>query len=126
MFAQAAMIIGPLYLVDLFFLHQRGRAFNAFGLALNMGASAGPAFSGFITMRLPWYVEFYWTIALAAAALVVVAALVEETSWDRGAGGVGVGVAGVAPARGESWLGRRARTFFQAGRGSRKEKVCTS
>lgn len=50
-FAITVIIIGPLYLIDLFFLHQRGRVFNALGLFLNMGASAGPASSGFVEER---------------------------------------------------------------------------
>lgn len=76
-------IVGPLYLVDLFFLHQRGRAFNALGIAMNMGASAGPTFSGFITVHLPWYDEYWWTIGLSCLAIILVVLFLEETSWDH-------------------------------------------
>ncbi|PCG90158.1 Major facilitator superfamily domain, general substrate transporter [Penicillium occitanis (nom. inval.)] len=47
-FGIVVSILGPKYLTDMFFLHQRGRAFTVLHLALNFGASAGPTFSGFV------------------------------------------------------------------------------
>lgn len=104
-FAQAVSIVGPLYLVDLFFLHQRGRAFNALGIAMNIGASAGPTFSGFITVDLPWYDEYWWTIGLSCAAIVVCFLFIEETSWNREDDASNIILEG-------GWLKRRVRTFF--------------
>lgn len=122
-FANVAIVLGPLYLVDLFFLHQRGRAFNALGIAMNLGASAGPTFSGFITVHLPWYDEYWWTIGLSCAAIVLAFFFLEETSWNRGDGAENIVIE-------EGWLRRKVRTFFPGTKAvpppSRKDMVSDS
>lgn len=119
-FGTTTITIGPLYLADMFFLHQRGRAFNALGLFLNMGASAGPTFSGFITVYMPWYYEYYWTIASMAASIVVVLFFLEDTSWDRSSGSTYEGSPSIKEG---NWTTRRIKTFLQSPRTTRKEKV---
>ncbi|KAH8651305.1 major facilitator superfamily domain-containing protein [Xylariales sp. PMI_506] len=104
-FGQTLAILGPLYVVDLFFLHERGRAFNCLGIAMNIGASAGPTFSGFITVKLAWWNEYWWTIAASAFCLVLILLFVEETSWDRTPGAQNEPLTG-------TWLQRRIKTFF--------------
>ncbi|KAH8201056.1 hypothetical protein TruAng_004752 [Truncatella angustata] len=104
-FGQSLVILGPLYVVDMFFLHQRGRAFNLLGIAMNIGASAGPTFSGFITVSHPWYNEFWWTIGGTAFALVLIFLFVEETTWDRTSGAQNHRAQG-------TWLRGRLQTFF--------------
>ncbi|KAH8658018.1 major facilitator superfamily domain-containing protein [Xylariales sp. PMI_506] len=105
LFGQPLVTLGPLYIVDMFFLHQRGRAFNIMAMSLNLGPAAGPAFSGFITVHLPWWDEFWWTIALATLTIVLILIFVEDTAWDRTAG------ASNAYAQG-SWIQRRMQTFL--------------
>lgn len=104
-FGQTLTILGPLYIVDMFFLHQRGRAFNLLGIAMNVGASAGPTFSGFITVNHPWYDEYWWTIGGCSLALVLIFLFVEETSWDRTQGAQNYYPEG-------TWLQRRIQLFF--------------
>ncbi|KUI64804.1 hypothetical protein VM1G_01242 [Cytospora mali] len=119
-FGNAVSVLGPLYLVDLFFLHQRGRAFNFLGIAMNLGASAGPTFSGFITVHLPWYNEYWWTIGLCCAAIVFVFLFLEETSWDRVDGAENIILH-------DPWFKRKVKTFFPGTkvvpRASRKEMI---
>lgn len=104
-FGNVVSVLGPLYLVDLFFLHQRGRAFNALGIAMNLGASAGPTFSGFITVHLPWYDEYWWTIGLCCGSIVLAFLFLEETSWNRVDGAANIVLE-------DEWFKRKVRTFF--------------
>ena len=98
-------VLGPKYLVDLFFLHQRGRVFTILHLALNFGASAGPTFSGFIAAKRYWPVEYWWSVALLGHTLILVFLFLEETSFDRSEGAINQ-----KPP--ESWLANRIQTIF--------------
>ncbi|KAK6072066.1 MFS-type transporter [Seiridium cupressi] len=82
-FGVVVSILGPRYLVDMFFLHQRGRAFTILHLALNFGASAGLTFAGFVAASSYWPVEYWWSVALVAFTIIVVFLYLEETYYDR-------------------------------------------
>jgi MFS family permease len=104
-FGVSVSVLGPRYLVDMFFLHQRGRAFTVLHLALNFGASAGPTFSGFIAANQYWPVEYWWSVGLTAFTLIPVFLFLEDTTYDRSEGAVNR----VKPA---SFLRDRFETFF--------------
>lgn len=104
-FGTSVGVLGPRYLVDMFFLHQRGRAFTLLHLALNFGASAGPTFSGFIAANLYWPVEYWWSVGLAAFTLIPTFLFLEDTTYDRSEGAANR----VKP---ESWIKDRFQTFF--------------
>lgn len=76
-------VIGPRMLVDLFFLHQRGRAFTAFHWSLNFGSMAGPTISAFIVASRSWTLEFWWTAGLVGFAAVCCFYFLYDTSWER-------------------------------------------
>ena len=59
-----AGIIGPRVMVDLFFLHQRGRAFNIFHGGFDLGTAAGPTLSAFVASGRSWTLAFWWAVAL--------------------------------------------------------------
>jgi MFS family permease len=82
-FGMVVSVLGPRYLVDLFFLHQRGRAFTVLHLALNFGASAGPTFSGYVAANRYWTIEYWWSVALLGVAAILVFLFLEETGYDR-------------------------------------------
>ena len=98
-------VLGPKYLVDMFFLHQRGRVFTILHLALNFGASAGPTFSGFVAAKRYWPVEYWWSVALLVFTVILVFVFLEETSFDRSEGAINQ----TPP---NSWLANRIQTFF--------------
>ncbi|TVY26801.1 putative MFS-type transporter protein [Lachnellula hyalina] len=104
-FGMVTSVLGPKYLVDLFFLHQRGRVFTILHLALNFGASAGPTFSGFIAANRYWPVEYWWSVGLLAFTAILVFCFLEETSFDRSEGAINL----TPP---ESWIANRIQTFF--------------
>ncbi len=98
-------ILGPRILVDMFFLHQRGRAFTILHVALNLGASAGPTFSGFVGASGYWPVEYWWHVALTAFTLIPVLIFLEDTTYDRSPEAVN-------RKKPESWIQDRRETFF--------------
>ena len=65
MFAAMPTIFGPAYAMDIFFLHQRGKAFVTYELSLLGRVVAGPTMGGFIVQNKPWPFVFWWTIASA-------------------------------------------------------------
>ncbi|RKU48547.1 hypothetical protein DL546_007440 [Coniochaeta pulveracea] len=104
-FGVTVSVLGPKYLVDMFFLHQRGRAFTVLHLALNFGASAGPTFAGFVAAKAYWPVEYWWSVALCAFTIIVVFFFLEATYYDRGEGAVN-------RTKPDSWIKDRVETFF--------------
>lgn len=104
-FGSITCAVGPRVLVDLFFLHQRGRAFSVFHFCLNLGPAAGPTLSAFISSTGKWTLEFWWTVGLVGGAVICVFLFLHETSWDREPGAVNI----IAP---EGFLANRWATFF--------------
>ncbi|KAK3689859.1 major facilitator superfamily domain-containing protein [Podospora appendiculata] len=104
-FGVTVSILGPRYLVDMFFLHQRGRAFTVLHLALNFGASAGPTFAGFVAANAYWPVEYWWSVALTGFTIVIVFLFLEETTYDRKDGAIN-------RTKPDSWVKDRWETFF--------------
>ncbi|KAK0641776.1 major facilitator superfamily domain-containing protein [Cercophora newfieldiana] len=104
-FGVTVSVLGPRYLVDMFFLHQRGRAFTVLHLALNFGASAGPTFAGFVAAHAYWPVEYWWSVGLTGFAIIVVFAFLEETNFDRSEGTVN-------RTKPDSWIQDRVETFL--------------
>lgn len=104
-FGVTVSVLGPRYLVDMFFLHQRGRAFTILHLALNMGASAGPTFGGFVATSAYWPVEYWWSVGLTGLSIIVVFLFLEETTYNRTEDAVN-------RTKPDSWVKDRVVTFF--------------
>lgn len=111
-FGVVVSILGPKYLTDMFFLHQRGRAFTVLHLALNFGASAGPTFSGFVAANSYWPTEYWWHVALTAFTLFPVFFFLEDTAYkpseERS-----------QESTTQSFLSKRFEIFFKGGKNSR-------
>ena len=84
MFATMPTIFGPSYAIDIFFLHQRGKAFISYEISLLGGVVAGPTIGGFIVQNNPWPYTFWWTIAPVGIAMILVFCFLEETGFRRG------------------------------------------
>ena len=83
MFATVPTIFGPSYAIDIFFLHQRGKAFISYEISFLGGVVAGPTIGGFIVESKPWPYTFWWTIAPVGVAMVFVFCFLEETGFRR-------------------------------------------
>lgn len=82
-FGSIPSILGAGTIVDIFFLHERGKAFTTFSLSFLMGTVAGPTFGGFIVQRTPWPNEFWWTVGLQAFVIVLGMGLIFYFVVDR-------------------------------------------
>ena len=70
-FGSIPSILGAGIIVDIFFLHERGKAFTTFSLSFLLGTVAGPTFGGFIVQRTAWSNEFWWTVGLQGFVIVL-------------------------------------------------------
>jgi MFS family permease len=98
-------VLGPRILVDLFFLHQRGRAFTVFHWCFDFGTVAGPTISALISANTTWRNAYWWTAGLAFLAAVLVFLFLHETSWNRE-------LDAVNPNPPSSFIGNRIATFL--------------
>ncbi|KAI9642425.1 hypothetical protein NHQ30_009230 [Ciborinia camelliae] len=98
-------VLGPRILVDLFFLHQRGRAFTVFYWCFDFGTVAGPTLSALISAKSVWMNAYRWTSGLVGLAVIFVFLFLHETSWDRTPGAVN-------PDPPSSFIANRMATFL--------------
>jgi MFS family permease len=91
-FGITTALLGPGILVDLFFLHQRGRAFTVFHCCFNFGTVAGPTLSAFVSAHTSWTGAYWWTAGLVGGSLVPVFLFLDDTSWNRATDAVNVAV----------------------------------
>lgn len=82
-FGAVPTVLGPRLITDLFFLHQRGRAFTVLHMAFLFGTIAGPTFSAFIAAGAFFPVSFWWTVGLLGFTVICCFLFLEETGFDR-------------------------------------------
>ena len=56
-------------IMDIYFLHQRGRAFTVLEVSLHAGSIAAPVFGGFIANAKPWRDVYWWLLAVIAVSI---------------------------------------------------------
>ncbi|KAK1808613.1 hypothetical protein LTR12_017022 [Friedmanniomyces endolithicus] len=105
-FGAIPAILGSGYIIDMFFLHQRGAAFAIFEVLVIFAVVGGGTLSGFIAQGNPWSYVFWWTLGPTGATLVLVFLFVEDTTFVRD---------GSKPQRAplsKNWITNRVQTFF--------------
>ena len=105
MFGSVPSALGGGVIMDTFFLHQRGKAFMAFILSLQLGATAGPTLGAFIDQEQGWTVCFWWTVALLGVSAILIFLFSEETCFNRKTGEPPVPIP-------EGYLRNRIATFL--------------
>lgn len=103
-FGSVASTIGAGMVMDLFFLHQRGKAFAVYGVCTLFGVQFGPTLSGFIVEYAPWPVQFWWGVGAEGALAILVFLFLEETGFSRDGK--------IFPPLPASWLPNRIATFI--------------
>lgn len=83
LFGGIATALGAETIVDMFFLHQRGKAFAALNISFLAGATVGPTLSGFIVGSTDWTVQFWWSNGLEGIIILLTLALLQDTYYDR-------------------------------------------
>ena len=107
LFGGTAPALGADTIVDMFFLHQRGKAFTALNLSFLAGVVVGPTLSGFIVGSTNWTVQFWWSNGLEGLIIILTLVLLEDTYYDRTSGG------DECRSRWpESFIANRVATFF--------------
>ena len=106
LFGVMPAIMGPGYIMDMFFLHQRGKAFAIFEVLIIFAVVGGGTLGGFVANSLPWDYVFWWTLGPIGGAMIAVFAFVEDTTFSRDPN---------MPSREplpKAWLANRLVTFF--------------
>ncbi|CAK4030666.1 Major Facilitator Superfamily [Lecanosticta acicola] len=92
-FASASFCLGGGIVIEIFYLHQRGRAFATYTACFILGAASGGTLSGFIVETQPWPVEFYWIIPLLGISAILIFLFLDDSTYDR------TGVVGIVTRR---------------------------
>lgn len=104
-FGGVPAILGSGYIIDMFFLHQRGKAFAVFEVLIIFAVVGGGTLGGFIAEHKPWNYVFWWTLGPVGAAIFAVFLFVEDTAFTRDPS---------TPRRAplpKNWLANRMTTF---------------
>lgn len=106
LFGVIPAIMGPGFIMDMFFLHQRGKAFAIFEVLIIFAVVGGGTLGGFVANSLPWEYVFWWTLGPIGAAMLAVLLFVEDTTFNRAPGAVN------REPLPNAWLANRVVTFF--------------
>lgn len=82
-FGTAPQVLGNGIIVNIFFLHQRGRAFAWYSTFFIIGALAGQTLGGFIIQHAGYDIQFWYTLAPQGIALILILFFLEDTSFNR-------------------------------------------
>jgi len=105
-FGTVTGILAPRVLVDLFFLHQRGRAFTIFHFFMDFGTIGGPTLGALVGSGRSWTSAYWYGFSLAAFATIMCFFFLHETAWDRTPG------ADNSKAAPESFVANRVATLL--------------
>lgn len=107
LFGAIPVILGSGYIIDLFHLHQRGKAFAVFEITIIFAVIGGGTLGGFVTEGHFWDVVFWWTLGPLGLGIILVLLFVEDTSYNRDPNNTNV----AAPLP-KSWFANRVATFL--------------
>jgi hypothetical protein len=77
------MLVGSSFIVELFFLHDRGKCFATYTICILLGTTASSTFSGFIIQTAPWPVQYWYNIGLEGFLALCCVLFLDETGWTR-------------------------------------------
>lgn len=116
LFGTIPAILGAGYIIDMFFLHQRGKAFAIFEITIVFAVVSGGTLGAFIANSQPWPVVFWWTLGPVGAAALLVLMFVKDTTYDRSPGAIN-------PTLPTPWLKNRIVTFFPGTKTQQSGKI---
>ncbi len=71
LFGSIPGVLASGYILDMYFLHQRGKAFTALEVAYLSGFLVTPALGGFIADTKPWPYVFWWLVAVNGLSVIL-------------------------------------------------------
>ena len=84
LFGVLPAILGSGYIMDMFFLHQRSKAFAVFEMTIIFAVVGSGTVGGFIAQSRPWPYVFWWNVGPLGAAVFMVFCFVQDTNFDWG------------------------------------------
>ncbi|PNY27015.1 Polyamine transporter [Tolypocladium capitatum] len=82
-FASPPLILGSATVLQIFFLHQRGKCLHILHIPYLLGVVVGPTFGGFIVATHPWPIQFWWTVGMNGLLILLIVLFLENTEYDR-------------------------------------------
>lgn len=70
-FGSIPTVLAAGYIMDMYFLHQRGRAFTLVEVSWLAGVLGTPSLGGFIVHSKPWPYVFWWLVALNGFTIIL-------------------------------------------------------
>lgn len=82
-FCQIPQVVTSGFIINTFFLHERGKAFAVYSTTFTLGIVVGATFCGVIIQHSTWPVNFWWLVASNGFAALLILLFMEETGFDR-------------------------------------------
>lgn len=105
---------GARLVIDVFFIHERGRAFSVLHVSFILGVISLPTLGAFTAAHVAWPNMFWWTVGLLGLASISVFLFLEETGYER-SNGKSVPIHAY-PTKSDSFVANRIATFFPGNR----------
>lgn len=71
------------FILNVFFLHERGKMYAIYSTIYTLATVVGASFCGFIVQHATWPVNFWWLAGANGLAAVLIFCFMEETGFDR-------------------------------------------
>lgn len=75
--------MGADLIVEMFFLHDRGKCFVLYTGSILLGLVASTTISGFVAQSASWTVQFWYQVALEGCLAILCPLVLDETGWTR-------------------------------------------
>ena len=82
-FSSVPSTLGGGIILDVFFLHQRGKAFALYSACNLFGVVFGATLSGFFAGLVSWQSQFWWVMGALGLCAILVMFFLEDTTYDR-------------------------------------------
>lgn len=83
LFCGTAQVFVSGVIANMYYQHDRGKAFGIYSTVYLTSCVAGPTFSGFIVYRTDWSVCFWWVVGAGALSTIFIFCFGEDTLWNR-------------------------------------------
>ncbi|KAG7427763.1 Efflux pump rdc3 [Fusarium oxysporum f. sp. raphani] len=100
----APATIGTNVIIQIYFLHDRGKYIGIFSTCVLFGTMASSTLSGYIVEGASWVWQFWYNVILGGVCIILCLLFLEEPIWNRPGGPE-------YPTPPEGWLTRRLATY---------------
>ncbi|PYH92848.1 MFS general substrate transporter [Aspergillus ellipticus CBS 707.79] len=80
--AGVPLILGSEVVLQMFFLHQRGKSLHILHIPFLLGVALGPTIGGYINSQVSWTISFWYTLPLNGVLAAVILTFLEDTVLD--------------------------------------------